>query len=412
MRVPINEIMVTAGRRQLQPDKVRAIADSILEIGLLNPITIGPDKVLIAGLHRLEACKLAGLAEIECIVLEYDELRRELAEIDENLMRADLTMLEQGLCLARRKDIYEGLHPETRQGGDRKSEDYKSSGQVGRLIPPTFASDASGKTGESERTIRRRTSLGERLEMFADLIRGTPLEDNQSELQALAKLDNAEIMDVLETIRAGKADSVKGAKRYLKEQKREEKREANRQLVQETTPLSDVTIPKCSTIVLDPPWDWGDEGDQDQLGRARPTYATMTIEEIAALPVGDLVTDNAHIYLWITNRSLPKGFALLERWGFRYICALTWCKPSFGMGNYFRGQTEHVLFGVRGSLPLLRADVGTWFAADRPGKHSGKPNEFYTLAEQCSPGPWLEMFQRKARPGWYGWGAEADATSL
>jgi N6-adenosine-specific RNA methylase IME4 len=133
----------------------------------------------------------------------------------------------------------------------------------------------------------------------------------------------------------------------------------------------------------------------------------MSIEQIEALPISDLADKNAHIYLWITNRSLSKGFRLLEAWGFRYVTCLTWIKPSFGMGNYFRGSTEHVLFGVRGSLPLLRADVGTHFAAPRPGEHSSKPDAFYKLVESCSPGPWLEMFSRQQRPGWTTWGAES-----
>ena len=160
-----------------------------------------------------------------------------------------------------------------------------------------------------------------------------------------------------------------------------------------------------STILIDPPWDWGDEGDVDQMGRARPDYHTMSINEIELLPVGDLADENAHIYLWITNRSLPKGFRLLEAWGFRYITIITWVKPHFGMGNYFRGQTEHILFGVRGSLPLYRHDQGTVFHAGRgPNGHSSKPVEIYELIESCSQGPYLEMFSRSKRLGWISWG--------
>ena len=100
---------------------------------------------------------------------------------------------------------------------------------------------------------------------------------------------------------------------------------------------------------------------------------------------------------------------LLERWGFRYVTALTWCKPSFGMGNYFRGSSEHVLFGVKGSQPLKRKDMGTWFQAPRgPLGHSSKPVEFYDLVESCSPGPYLEMFARSQRAGWSAWGADAN----
>lgn len=159
---------------------------------------------------------------------------------------------------------------------------------------------------------------------------------------------------------------------------------------------------QAPTLVIDPPWDWGDEGDDDQKGRARPDYQSMSFAEVKELPVVKHVLPNSHLYLWITNRSLPKGFELIEHWGFRYVTCLTWCKPSFGMGNYFRGQTEHVLFGVRGSLPLKRRDIGTTFHGKR-GKlgHSAKPTEFYELVEVASPGPWFDWFGRTERKGWF-----------
>jgi N6-adenosine-specific RNA methylase IME4 len=199
-------------------------------------------------------------------------------------------------------------------------------------------------------------------------------------------------------------------KREIKESNRESRRQENRAKVAEVEKPADIVRvgAKFATIVIDPPWDWGDEGDQDQLGRARPDYATMSIDELCALPVGDLADVDCHLYLWITNRSLPKGFRLMDAWGFRYITAITWAKPHFGMGNYFRGQTEHILFGVKGSQPLMRKDVGTIFTAPRgPNGHSSKPAEFYELVESCSPGPHLEMFSRCDREGWKTWGQES-----
>ena len=199
----------------------------------------------------------------------------------------------------------------------------------------------------------------------------------------------------------GELTSV-GLLRLAKEKRREEARSDDGERVSEVSSLEDIR--PHSTIVLDPPWDWGDEGDVSQFGRARPRYATMPLTDIAALPIERLSEPNAHIYLWITNRSLPKGFALLDRWGFRYITMLTWCKPSIGMGNYFRGSTEQILFGVRGSLALQRHDVGTWFQAPRGNEHSAKPDTLYELVERCSPGPWLELFARHERQGWTVWG--------
>ena len=202
-------------------------------------------------------------------------------------------------------------------------------------------------------------------------------------------------------------------KRELKEAAREARREENRKkiaAVPEPEQAAAVADAKFATIVIDPPWDWGDEGDQDQLGRARPDYSTMTIEQLEQLDVGGLADEDCHIYLWITNRSLPKGFRLLDAWGFRYITAITWVKPHFGMGNYFRGQTEHVLFGVKGSQPLKRKDVGTAFMAERgSGGHSSKPDSFLELVESCSPGPYIEMFSRSQRDGWVLWGENTNA---
>lgn len=145
--------------------------------------------------------------------------------------------------------------------------------------------------------------------------------------------------------------TIQDAKREMKEQEREAKRSGNRSVVASVAQV-DTLESVFSTIVIDPPWDWGDEGDGDQFGRARPDYATMSIDQIGNLPVARLAAADAHLYLWTTNRSMPKAFTLMERWGFRYITAITWAKTSFGLGNYFRGQTEHILFGVRGSLPL------------------------------------------------------------
>ena len=196
---------------------------------------------------------------------------------------------------------------------------------------------------------------------------------------------------------------IKEDKRKDKESAREAQRQENAGKIQElATPLEAKGL--FQTIVIDPPWDWGDEGDVNQMGRAKPDYHTMPIEEIMALPVGQIADENCHLYLWTTNRSLPKAFRLLEAWGFRYITCITWVKPYYGMGNYFRGDTEQILFGVKGSQPLKRKDVGTHFEAPRGKGHSAKPEEFYTLVESCSYGPYIDIFGRRGREGWSVWG--------
>lgn len=233
---------------------------------------------------------------------------------------------------------------------------------------------------------------------------------NRTYINEAAKLKE-ERPDDFERVKEGQA-TITQIKREIKEEKREARREENRAKVADVVEPAQVSQAgaRFATIVIDPPWDWGDEGDKDQLGRARPDYATMSMAQLLELPVRDVADEDCHIYLWITNRSLPKGFQLLDEWGFRYITALTWVKPHFGMGNYFRGQTEHVLFGVKGSQALKRKDVGTAFHAARgSGGHSSKPVEFFDLVESCSPGPYLEMFSRSKRSDWTAWGENANA---
>lgn len=173
------------------------------------------------------------------------------------------------------------------------------------------------------------------------------------------------------------------------------------------TPVPDepVALPDgiFRVVVADPPWQYGNKATR---GAAEDHYATMTIPELCSLDVVTRVADDAHLYLWVTNGFLREGFEVMEAWGFVYKTCLTWVKPQMGMGNYFRSSTEHVLFGLRGSLKTQDRALMNWFEAPR-GKHSAKPDSFYDLVEKASPGPYFEMFARRRRLGWSAWGNES-----
>lgn len=163
----------------------------------------------------------------------------------------------------------------------------------------------------------------------------------------------------------------------------------------------DTTPDTFTTIVIDPPWRYTNIATR---GAAEDHYPTMTLRELEDLELP--AAPNSHLYLWVTNAFVSQGFDLLVSWGFTYKTILTWCKPSIGMGNYFRNNTEHVLFAIKGNLPTQRNDLGTWFQAAKT-RHSAKPDSFYDIVETSSPGPWLEMFARRRRMGWHVWGNEA-----
>ena len=359
----------------LTPEELSQLEQNILAHGCRDPLVIWGN-VLIDGHNRHAICTRHGIP-FQTVQMDFPDRDAACDWMDANqLGRRNLTPDAFKLLLGRR---YNRVKKAPNDGGKGTSK-----GTVDQVDPRlSTAAKLAAEHGVSEPTVKRAAK-------FAEEVERTP------ELKA--------------AIETGKP--VLQAKRELKEKAREERREENRAKIAQVKEPTQIIQQQArfATIVIDPPWDWGDEGDQDQLGRARPDYSTMSIAQLMELPVADLADQDCHLYLWITNRSLPKGFALMERWGFRYITALTWVKPHFGMGNYFRGQTEHILFGVKGSQPLKRRDLGTVFTANRGlAGHSSKPPEAYDVIESASPGPYLEMFSRSQRDGWVMWGENAHA---
>ena len=153
MKMKISEIKINPRRRDTQQRNVEELARSIAAVGLMNPITITQDNMLIAGLHRLEAAKLLGWTEIECTVSNADGLQAELAEIDENFVRTGLSHRELGDLLLRRKELYEAIHPETRQG-QRNGQTAKND-KLTVLAAKPFSEDTADKLGISKRTVER-----------------------------------------------------------------------------------------------------------------------------------------------------------------------------------------------------------------------------------------------------------------
>jgi len=176
------------------------------------------------------------------------------------------------------------------------------------------------------------------------------------------------------------------------------------------------------TILADPPWQFTNRtGKMAPEHRRLNRYSTMTLDEIKSLPVGQICDDPAHLYLWVPNALLKEGLEVLENWGFTYKTNLIWHKvrkdggpDGRGVGFYFRNTTEMILFGVRGknarTLAPGRRQVNILRTQKR--EHSRKPDEQYELIESCSPGPYLELFARGTRPGWGGWGHQAEQYSL
>jgi N6-adenosine-specific RNA methylase IME4 len=173
---------------------------------------------------------------------------------------------------------------------------------------------------------------------------------------------------------------------------------------------------KYRVILADPPWSYTNWKGKDS-GAAKAHYPCMSVEEIAALPVGDLAEENAALLMWITFPKMTEGahLPIFKAWGFRPVTtAFVWVKsyasgkPYCGLGFYTRSGAEPCILGIRGRSPRRdgATNVRQILEAPRSGRHSAKPSEQYDRIEALFPGPYAEIFARNRRAGWDGWGNE------
>ena len=154
--IPIETIVSEDRMRQIDSDYVDFLSVSMDEVGLRTPVWVQEADQeglhqLIAGAHRLEAARRLGWREIRADVFSIDGIDARMLEIDENLFRRELTPLDRAVFLAERKELYEARNPETRRGGDRRSD------QTDKLVSliPSFAEETAVKLGVDARTIFR-----------------------------------------------------------------------------------------------------------------------------------------------------------------------------------------------------------------------------------------------------------------
>ena len=355
MELRIDDIAVgTRHRRDL--GDVDELARSIREVGLLHPIVVRKDNTLIAGERRLAACKALGWSSIPARVVDLDEIVH--GEFAENAIRKDFRPSEI-------EAIRRAMLPVEREAARERQREHggtapgKHSAKVSQSDGGRATDKIGAFAGVSGRTVEKIAAVCEAAEEHPD---------KYSHL--------VEEMD-----RTGK---VTGAYRKLKQAGD-----------QERVLLLKPREGSFKTLVVDPPWDyeW-----LSLAGRAAPGYACMSHEELLAMAslFEGWANDPCHLYLWTTNNFMTRAVELMAAWGFQHKTVLTWVKPRWGLGSYFRNSTEHCLFGVKGDLSTRVSDIATHFQAPT-AEHSAKPDIFYDIVRRASYPPYGEVFQRKAR---------------
>lgn len=407
-----------------------ALAQSMADLGLFSPVTVTPKEngfTIVPGLgrDRYRAAVELGWTDIDAVVLPSgtpeEALRLELRSIDESLCRREISPAERAWLTARRKEIYEQLHPETKRGtaGGKARQGKKAD-------VPSFVEDHGAATGQAPRTIskhqRRGAALGE--ETLRKL-RGTSL-DAGPELDALLELPEDRRQQVIDRAVAGDKVSARTAL------KQEERRLREIAVAGKILSIPDEL---AGVLYVDVPWktiNWSVDTGSDRA--AENHYVTMTLEQIQQFPIDKFAAADCYLFFWTTGPFWSHALRVIEDyWHFEYVTRISWMKMKRGTGRVVIDKSEDLIIAKRGT-PVAPArglqpesvqdipeggDLADVFTAGghievkRTG-HSEKPIQFAALIEKHWPNtPKRELFARGATPpGWLPkWGHEADPVS-
>ena len=395
---PAAELFPMMGAEALQ-----ALADDIKAHGQREPVILFDRKVL-DGRNRLLACEMAGV-EPRVVTMESDEIGSPTTFVlSLNLLRRHLDESQRAMVGARAKPLFEAEASARQRGG-----------QGGILLPANLP-EAIGARGEARVHAAAQVSVSPRSVEHASkvLAHGAPALVAAVDRGDVAVSTAAEIARALpvteqaELVARGEKEILRASKEIRArraEERRDERMETLAAIATGNRGLDGVgTYP---VIFADPPWRY-DYAETDTRA-IENQYPTMPIEDICALPVASIATDDCVLFLWATSPKLIEALDVVKAWGFTYKTCMVWAKDKIGMGYYARQQHELLLIATRGAPP-------TPAPADRPssvitatrGEHSAKPDEFYAVIERMYPAlPKVELFCRSSRDGWSAWGNQS-----
>lgn len=355
MKININILKPSTFSEQIYShNPTNDLVESIRNNGILLPVWITEDNIIISGHRRVNACKILGIKEIDAETREYSDL----LVIESNRYR-EKTWEEK---LKEAEALERILKPKAKE---KQKESGGAVPQKSDKPPIDILKETAKSIGTSHDTLfKAKTILKEKPELLKD-------------------------------IDEGKRSIHSAYTQILKEKQREE-RKSNKAL-----PFPDG---KYRTIVIDPPWPIEKITREVRPNQDNFDYPTMTLEEIQALNIKKIAFDEGcHIYLWTTHKFLPFCFEIFKTWGVNYECLLTWVKNVGFTPFSWMYSTEHILFGRIGNLELLSKGKRLDFNAKVEG-HSRKPDIFYDLVKIVSPKPRIDLFGRRDIEGFNRYG--------
>ena len=367
-----------------------ALVEDIKQNGVREPIVMLGSAIL-DGRNRYMAARQLG---IECPVRQYQGDDPLAFVISHNLHRRHLSESQRAMVAGKLANLNDG------QRADKV-------GKFAQLEPVTNTA-AAELLNVSERSVKTARKVRDKAdESLVEAVEsGTVSVSAAADVADLPKPEQAEIVAKGEAEILAAAKDIR-AKKAAK--KREERIEKIAEISKGNAELD--TSTRYPVIYADPPWRYENPPMGGTNRSIENHYPTMTLEEICAMPVADLATDDSMLYLWATAPKLKECMEVIEAWGFEYRTNMVWDKQKIGMGYHARNQHEILLIAKRGKIPPPEAgkQPSSLISAPR-GKHSEKPVEFYEIIEAAYPTlPKIELFCRSPRAGWAVWGNQSEA---
>ncbi len=377
---------------------LRSLADSIEDIGLLQPVGLTRDFELIWGHRRLEAFKLLSRESIPCRIIDIDD--KVYGEYAENEIRKDFTVSERAAISEEKKRRLSKRHGSNqhKRKHEEDCQNFDSPPVIGR------SDDEAAKAGGfgNRQTMRQAQYV---VNHGSTALIGA-MDEEQASISVAADIATLPPNEQDIIVSLGEKAILMAAKE-IRQKKAIERQEANNRIRQQalTTPPPDGQY-RC--IVIDPPWPMQKiERDLHPEQTPELDYPVMTLEDISDI---DLPTaDQCHLYLWTTQRFIWSAKDLLTHWGFKHLAIQVWHKNGgFQPAGLPQYNCEFVLIGRKGGLEFMTTkNFPLCFDAPRR-EHSRKPDAFYDLVRRVSPGPRIDMFSREKREGFEQHGVEIN----
>ena len=363
-------------------------ADLVADIranGLHEPVWLYEGRVL-DGRNRWRACREAGV-EPRCREYEGDDPVGFVVSL--NLNRRHLNESQRAMVGAKVANIERG------QVGKNHG---KSDGQI--CLP-----EAAEKLNISSRSIRSARHVQK--DGTPELI--SKVEAGEVKVSVASDIATLPIDEQQDIVARGEQEILEAAKaiRGKREARRQKQRLDELSRMADPNPALE-TGQRFPVIYADPPWQY--ERPVSHSRKIENQYPVMTLEAIQSLPVMEIATDSAILFMWATSPKLEESLSVMGCWGFTYRSCAVWDKQVMGMGYWFRQQTELLLVGIRGQMPAPSpSSRAPSLISEKRQKHSQKPDRVYVIIEAMYPDlPKIELFCRQPRPGWVSFGNQCS----